>query len=87
MGATELLARQAFLERIEAQRAAQALELQRCESDVDARTAELTTAAGEHEMLNRLRDRHRGEHDRDVAQRERDVLDEIATMRVGRSPA
>ncbi len=62
-------------------------ELERCESESLARGAELTTAAGEHEMLNRLRDRRRGEHDRDLAQRERNVLDEIATMRVGRSPA
>ena len=38
-------------------------------------------------MLNRLRERHRGEHDREVARREQDVLDEIAATRFGRSRA
>jgi flagellar export protein FliJ len=87
MSSSELLARQTFLERVEAQRTVTELELRQREREVNDRGAELTLAAGEHEMLNRLRDRHRGEHDRDVARRERNVLDEIATMRVGRSSA
>ena len=32
-------------------------------------------------MLNRLRERHRGEHDREAARRESNALDEIAVMR------
>lgn len=87
MSATELLVRQAFLERIEAQRGLHESELREREADVANRDAELTAAAGEHEMLNRLRDRHRGEHDREAARRERNVLDEIASVRFGRSPA
>ncbi|HEX3517453.1 MAG TPA: flagellar export protein FliJ [Solirubrobacteraceae bacterium] len=87
MSSGELLARQTFLERVEAQRTVTELELRQREREVDDRGAELTLAAGEHEMLNRLRDRHRGEHDRDMARRELGVLDEIATMRVGRSSA
>jgi flagellar export protein FliJ len=50
-----------------------------------ARDAELATAASEHEALNRLRDRYRGEHDREAARRERNTLDEIATTRFRRS--
>lgn len=85
--ATELLARQAFLERIEAQRASYAMELRQREAEVSDRDAELTAAAGEHEMLKRLRERHRGEHDREASRRERNALDEIAAVRFGRSPA
>jgi flagellar export protein FliJ len=85
--ATELIARQAFLERIEAQRRAHARELEQRQAEVADRGAELTTAASEHEMLNRLRERHRGEHDRELARRERNVLDEIATVRFRRRTA
>ena len=87
VSATDLLARQAFLERAEAQRRLRARELEQREADVAERDAELATAASEHEMLNRLRERHRGEHDREVARREQGVLDEIAATRFGRSRA
>jgi flagellar protein FliJ len=85
--AGELLARQTFLERVEARRGRHAGELSRREAEVADRDAELTTAAGEHEMLNRLRERHRGEHDREAARHERNVLDEIASARFGRGAA
>jgi flagellar export protein FliJ len=83
----ELLARQAFLERVEAKRRAQELELARREVEVADRDAKLTTASSEHEMLNRLRERHRGEHDREAARRESNTLDEIATVRFRRTTA
>src|SRR5271155_2925497 len=81
VSATDLLARQAFLERVEAQRRVRARELEQREAEVADRDAELTTAAGEHEMLNRLRDRRRGEHEREAARREQGILDEIAVTR------
>src|SRR5271156_2507105 len=87
VSATDLLARQAFLERIEAQRGAHARELEQREAEVADRDAELATAASEHEMLNRLRERRRGEHDREADRRERNVLDEIASNRFRRSTA
>jgi flagellar export protein FliJ len=87
VSATELLARQAFVERIEAQRCLRASELKQREAEVANRDAKLATAASEHEMLNRLRERHRGEHNREAARRERNVLDEIAATRFGRSSA
>jgi flagellar protein FliJ len=83
----DLLARQAFLERVEGQRRARASELSQREAEVLQRGAELTVAAGEHEMLNRLKERRRGEHSREADRRERNILDEIATVRFGRSPA
>jgi flagellar export protein FliJ len=83
----DLIARQAFLERVEAQRRLRAYELEQCEVEVAERDAALTTAASEHEMLNRLRERYRGEHDREAARRERNTLDEIAVTRFGRSSA
>ncbi len=58
-----------------------ARELEQCDADVAARDAELATAASEHEMLNRLSERRRGEHDREAARRELGVLDEIAATR------
>jgi flagellar FliJ protein len=87
VSAGELQVRQSFLERIEAQRKGHAHELAQREAEVAERDAKLTVAASEHEMLNRLRERHRGEHDREAARVERNSLDEIASSRFGRSSA
>lgn len=84
---TELLAQQAFLERVEAERDRRASELERSEAAVADRNAELATAASEHEMLIRLRERRRGEHDREQARRETNLHDEIAAVRFRRSLA
>ena len=83
--ASELLARQAYLERVEAQRAAQAQELGQREAEVVTRDAKLTKAAGEHEMLKRLRERQREEHNRDAGRREQSALDEVAAASFERS--
>ena len=70
-----------------------AAQLQRARARARARprsptaAPELATAAGEHEMLKRLRERQRGEHDRESARRERNALDEIAAARFGRGTA
>jgi flagellar export protein FliJ len=87
MSATDLLARQAFVEHIEAQRGMHAQELQQREAEVLDRDAKLATAATEHEMLKRLSERQRGEHDREAARLERNTLDEITSARFGRSSA
>ena len=87
VSATDLLARQVFLERVEAQRHQRADELRQREAEVADRDARLATAASEHEMLKRLRERQRGEHDREAARHERNALDEIAAARFGRSSA
>jgi flagellar FliJ protein len=87
LGAVELQGRQAFLERVEARRTRQAIDLERSEADVAARNAALVRAAGEHEMLNRLRERRRAEHEREAALAESKVLDEMAASRTRRSTA
>ncbi len=84
LGAVELQSRQAFIERIEARRSQRVLETQRSEAEVAARNAELLRAAGEHEMLNRLRERRKVEHERDAALREGKILDEMASSRTHR---
>jgi flagellar export protein FliJ len=83
----ELQARQAFLERAEQRRRSGAIELQRSEAEVADRNAKLVTAAGEHEMLNRLKHRRRVEHDRESARVEGKALDEMAATRSHRSLA
>lgn len=81
VSATDLLGRQAFLERVEAQRRLRANDLQQRDAEVAERDAQLASAASDHEMLNRLRERHRGEHALDAARREQGDLDEIAASR------
>jgi flagellar protein FliJ len=85
--ASELQARQAFLERVEATRSRHALDLTQSEAEVADSNAKLVTAAGEHEMLNRLRDRRRDEHERELGRAENKVLDEMAGARAQRSVA
>lgn len=87
MGAAELQSRQAFLERVEQDAGDRAREVTRGEADVADRSAELVVAAGEHEMLKRLRARRRSEHERETARRESKVLDEMASARARRSVA
>ena len=87
VGAAELQARQAFLERVEENRSRRAQDVRRGEAEVVDLGAKLVVAASEHEMLNRLRERRRGEHDREVARTEGKLMDEIAATRSGRSVA
>jgi flagellar export protein FliJ len=85
--AAELRDRQAFLEHAEQLRSQRAADVTSGEADVAGRGAELAVAAGEHEMLKRLRARRRSEHERETARRERNVLDEMAAARSRRSLA
>jgi flagellar export protein FliJ len=85
VGAAELLANQVFLERVEAEQNQRKVELARSEAEVADRNAKLAAAAGEHEMLIRLRERRRGEHNRELARRESIAHDEIASLRFGRT--
>jgi len=85
--AAELLARQAFVEHVEAQRTMGIRELERHQADVDSCDAQLGVAAREHEMLERLKERKRAEHTREADRREADRLDEIALEPYRRSAA
>lgn len=87
VSAAELLARQAFVEHVEAQRIAGARELARHDTQVADRDAELGHVAREREMLERLKERHRAEHLREYRHSEGALLDEIAIDRFRRSAA
>jgi flagellar FliJ protein len=87
VSAAELLARQAFVEHVEAQRTMGMRELERHEADVADRDTQLGHAAREHEILERLKNRQRAEHEREVGRRENKQLDEIALERFRRSAA
>jgi flagellar FliJ protein len=87
VSAAELLARQAFVEHVEAQRAMGVRELERHEADVADCGAQLGRAAREHEILQRLKERQRSEHERAATRRESEQLDEIALVRFRRSAA
>lgn len=81
IGAEELRARQAFLERTEAQMREQEAATHQREQEVAAREGDLVSAAGEHEMLKRLKERRRGEHEREQARIESGLIDEMASVR------
>jgi flagellar export protein FliJ len=83
----ELLARQAFVEHVEAQRIMGIRELERHQADVANHDAQLGIAAREHQMLERLKERRRVEHEREAGRRESTLLDEIAIERFRRSAA
>ena len=83
----ELRARQAFVERVEAERRRRQDELALSEAAVAESSARLVSAASDHEMLRRLRERRRVEHDREAARRESNLIDEIAAARFKGSPA
>jgi flagellar FliJ protein len=83
----ELQARQAFLERVEADRSHRAQDVRRGEAEVADRGEKLVVAASEHEMLNRLRERRRSEHELEAARHESKLMDEMAAARTGRSVA
>ncbi len=87
VSAAELLARQAFVEHVEAQHVMGMRELERHEVDVAHCDHQLGYAAREHEILERLKDRQRAEHEREAGRRENAQLDEIALERFRRSVA
>ena len=76
--ATDMLARQAYLERAERAHQATRQDLQRHELELAQRREALTLAARERQALERLKDSRRAEHEREAARREGLMLDEIA---------
>jgi flagellar FliJ protein len=80
VGATaqELVAIQAYLERTERAREAAELELDRRDAEVDARRGALQNAARDRQVLERLKERQRADHQREANRRESVVLDEMA---------
>jgi flagellar export protein FliJ len=87
VSAGELLANQVFAEHVETQRALGIRELERHTAEAADRDTELEHAAREHQMLERLKERRRIEHEREAERRESNLLDEIAMDRSRRSAA
>jgi flagellar FliJ protein len=74
----DLLASQAWLERLERARQAAELELDRRDAEVEARHVALVNAARERHALERLAEKRRAEHTLETNRREAYELDELA---------
>jgi flagellar protein FliJ len=74
----DLLASQAWLERLERARQAAELELDRRDAEVEARHVALVNAARERHALERLSEKRRAEHALETNRREAYELDELA---------
>jgi flagellar export protein FliJ len=79
-GATgaDMIAAQQWIEQAERDRRERSLELDRRDAEVAARRAALTSASREREVIARLEQRQRAEHDAESARRAQIALDEIA---------
>jgi flagellar FliJ protein len=76
----QLVAAQAYLERTEQERLAAELELGRREAEVDQRRIALQSAARERQVLERLKERRKADHIRELDRREGVLLDEMAIV-------
>jgi flagellar protein FliJ len=74
----DMLASQAWLERLERARQAAELELDRRDAEVEARHVALVNAARERHALERLAEKRRAEHALEANRREAYELDELA---------
>jgi flagellar protein FliJ len=77
VGGAELVAMQAYLERVERARQAAELELNRHDAEVDARRTVLRAAAQERQVLERLKERKRCDHQRALERHDAQELDEV----------
>ncbi|HVX33343.1 MAG TPA: flagellar export protein FliJ [Solirubrobacterales bacterium] len=78
LSGSDLAASQAYLERLAGRRALAVRDLNASRDEVGRRRRELEAAARERQALDRLRDRRRAEHDRELARAESARLDELA---------
>jgi flagellar FliJ protein len=75
----DLIAAQAWLERVQRSQEQAALELDRREAELEARRSALTSAGQRRQVLDRLKERKREAHRVQSARREANALDEVAT--------
>ena len=78
LSGADLIAAQAWLDRLERAREAAALELDRRDAEVEARHTALVHAARERHALERLRERRQADHALESARLESAELDELA---------
>jgi flagellar protein FliJ len=77
---TDLVARQAYIERTERERAGARAELAQQDGQVALGRKRLEVAARDREVMERLKERRRVEHAREVARSEEATLSEIAII-------
>jgi flagellar protein FliJ len=78
LSGADLLASQAWLDRLERAREAAALEFDRRDAEVTARHTALVQAARDRHALEKLRERKQADHALEAARRESAELDELA---------
>lgn len=76
--ANDLIARQAYLERVERAHRSTLTELAQHDADVAGRRTALTEAARDRQALERLKEHRKADHDREVARIDAVALDEVA---------
>jgi flagellar FliJ protein len=74
----DLIAAQAYIERSERVRREAALDLDRQNAEVDARRVALQSAARDRQVMDKLEERQRADHNAEWARRAQGALDEIA---------
>jgi flagellar FliJ protein len=74
----DLLAAQAYIERAEREKREAALDLDRQDAEVAARRAALTAAARERQVMDKLKERQRADHNAEWARKAQGALDEVA---------
>lgn len=78
VSAMDLIARQQYLERVERDRVSGQQDLVRHDAEVDARRTTLRERARDRQVLERLKERRRADHARELLRVEGEQLDEIA---------
>lgn len=78
VSAVDLIARQQYLERVERDRVAGQQDLVRHDAEVEQRRVALVAAARDRQALERLKERQRVDHVRELARAESAAMDEIA---------
>jgi flagellar FliJ protein len=74
----DLIAAQAYIERAERTRREAALDLDRQDAEVAARRAALQTAARDRQVMDKLEERQRADHNATWARKAQGALDEVA---------
>jgi flagellar FliJ protein len=74
----DLIAAQAYIERAERTKREAALDLDRQDAEVAARRVALQAAARDRQVLDKLKERQRADHDAEWARKAQGALDEVA---------
>ena len=80
----ELIAQQAYKERLEREKKLAAIRAERQKEVVKTRRSEFETASIEHTVIARIKENRRKQHQKEVERAETDTLSEIAVQSFGR---